>query len=193
MPSLFSDRPGKTLRTVDIVRLRLWIGRKLYGRFTDFGKVHRVSRKRVIKGPCYACEVEAMEFVRNNPDIPISKVYRVYRRNEWCWVEMELCLGQNIEKCWGLLDQDQRSNVIAQLAGYVRQMRALTCPYQPPRISSSYGHSVQDSRIGTRPFGPLHGVDQFHSLLRGHIDLEESRTTFGEHVMDIHTKDYRVL
>lgn len=73
------------------LRIRLWVGRKLFGTFGRCGV--RVSPGRITKGPCDEIELEAMEYVAKHTSVPIPKIFRTYRYLGRLYIEMEFVGG----------------------------------------------------------------------------------------------------
>lgn len=55
---------------------RLRLGRAYFKSLAP--NVVQVSAHRIIKGPCYPCELEALLYVRKHTTIPVPRVYRTY-------------------------------------------------------------------------------------------------------------------
>lgn len=65
---------GQSIGVLFPLQFRLWLGRQLYQPLPSC--VVRVSRHRVIKGPCGPQEVEAMQYIAKNTTIPAPKSLR---------------------------------------------------------------------------------------------------------------------
>lgn len=63
---------------------------------------------------------------------------------------------------------------------------------QPPTqgiVSSALQNPAYDCRIGARFYGPMN-LDEFHSLARGHLRMEDVAPFLGEEVAQVHTARY---
>jgi len=97
--------------------MRLWIGRRVfraYGRF-----VVRVSRKRIIKGPCELSELKALEYISKHTSIPVPKVFRTYHVRGSLFIELEFIRGTDLQEAWlgGCLSTQVKEDIVRQLAG----------------------------------------------------------------------------
>ncbi|KAG8629841.1 hypothetical protein KVT40_001460 [Elsinoe batatas] len=173
-----------------LLKFRLWLGRKFYG---ELGPgVIKVSRNRVIKGPCRPSEAEAMRFVQDNTAIPLPKVYREHQLGQLRYIEMEFVQGEDLERAWGKLTHDQKSSVIQEITLFVSEMRQLTPP-TGRAVSSATGNAKRDGRVGSRMFGPFKDHSAFHSLLHGHLSPGDVTQAFGPEVMEVHSRDYKTM
>ncbi|TQV91842.1 chitinase 18-4 [Cordyceps javanica] len=182
---------GGSIGTLFPLRFRLWLGRKLYRPFTD--KVVRVSRNRLIKGPCDPPEIEAMQYIIKNTTIPIPKIYAIHTTQcHLLFIEMEYIHGEHLGIAWGRegrLSQDQKKVIIADIQKYVSILREL----QPPAenlVASALQNPAYDGRIGSRFFGPFNHSD-FHTLLRNFLPEQGTSMIFGEEVAKVHSASYR--
>jgi thiamine kinase-like enzyme len=102
------------------------------------------------------------------------------------WVE-----GDTLQALWlgDHLSADEKQAIVKQVAGYIDQLRALEPPQKELVASAELGPCL-DIRVGYSVFGPFTNHEEFHSLLRGHISLENSVRSFGELVSQIHTRQY---
>lgn len=173
------------------LRLRLWLGKRLY-RQLNF-RVVRVSRHRVIKGPCDPPEIEAMRYIAEHTAIPLPKVYATHITRDQCiYIEMEYIQGEVLNRAWrteGSLTVEQKQAIFADIKGYISVLREL----QPPAkdlVASALQNPTYDGRVGSRFFGPFNHHD-FHSLIRGHLRAEDVSAVFGEEVAKVHTTTYR--
>ncbi|KAF4547528.1 Hypothetical protein D9617_40g012670 [Elsinoe fawcettii] len=173
-----------------LLKLRLWLGRKIYGELAS--GIVKVSARRVIKGPCHASEAEAMQFIQANTAIPLPRMHRAYHFGHQSYLEMELIEGEDLEKAWGKLSSDQKSEAVQVVVSFVSQMRQLTPPPEHA-VASATGKAKRDGRLGSRPFGPFNTHTEFHSLLRGHLGMENAMDTFVPKIAEVHTRDYKTM
>lgn len=168
---------------------RLWIGEKIFGSFAP--NVVKVSPHRVIKGPCKQPELEAMQYVAQHTSIPVPKIYATHTSKWGLYIEMEYIKGSDLADAWidGVLSDEQKANIFADIKNYVGQLREL----KPPKddvVSSVSGIGIWDIRIGPKLVGPFNH-EEFQSFLRSEIPLENCTTTFGEEVTAVHQKHHR--
>ena len=118
------------------LRARLWWGKK---RFADFGRgVVRVSKTRIVKGPCESAELEALKYVARCTSIPVPKVHGTYYVDGRLYIEMEYFEGETLEAAWfhNLLSSAEKKAVIEELAGYIKQLQLLE-PLQKEVVASA--------------------------------------------------------
>jgi len=145
----------------------------------------------MLKGPCEASELEALHFVSQQTSIPVPRVHATYRHHDRLYIEMDYIEGETLDAAWrNYLLPDQKSKVLKKLKGFVEQLRELQPP-QPEFVASAKGEGAVDYRIGTKPFGPYRSHDDFHSVLRGRIPLEDCSKVFAEVVTRCHPRKYR--
>lgn len=190
-----SQRPHVPMSSLGLIgslllRARLWLGKK---RFPSLGlSVVRVSRSRIIKGPCEPSELEAMRYVALRTSIPVPKVHQSYYLKNHFYIEMEFIHGDTLQDLWAYnaLSPDEKQSLVKQAAAYIEQLRALK-PAQEGTVASAELGQCLDYRIGYQPFGPFKSNDEFHSFLRGQIPLEDSTQVYGAPVTQCHSGQYR--
>lgn len=170
--------------------VRLWVGKKLYG--WREAKVTRVSRHRLIKGPCQSPELEAMRYVAEHTSIPLPRTHAIHIHDDLLYIEMEYVEGTDLAVAWmteGFLSADQKKTIFEIIMRYMGQLRELTPPTQDI-VASALQNAAYDYRIGSRFFGPF-SHDDFHSLLRGKLLVEHIANVFGEEAAKVHNQSYR--
>ena len=174
-----------------MLKFRFWLGQKLFGTigYGIFPSGYRISPQRVVKWPCEVPEVEAMAFVATNTTIPIPKVYRIHDYFGKPAIEMQFVQGMNLATEWKELSDEEKRNIVQELGGYIKQLRAL----EPPKgdmVASVSGGPCREVRVGNPLFGPFEDVDGFHECLRGGLPLETAHDTLGEAVAKCHNRQY---
>ncbi|POR35148.1 Protein kinase-like domain protein [Tolypocladium paradoxum] len=179
---------GLSIGTLFPLRLRLWLGKLL---FRPLGpSTVRVSWHRLIKGPCDPPEVEAMQYVASHTTIPVPRIYAVHtEENGSIYIEMAYVQGGNLDSAWSGLSTDQRDTIFADIKQHMSSLRELQPPTQGI-VSSALQNPAYDCRIGARFYGPMNH-DEFHSLARGHLRMEDVAPFLGEEVAKVHTARYR--
>ncbi|RSL76308.1 hypothetical protein CEP51_010080 [Fusarium floridanum] len=102
-------------------------------------------------------EAVALRFVKTHTTIPVPEVIS----SDWDRITMEYVEGETLQQAWLGLTDDQRSGVLAQLRGYISQMRALGGIY----LGRLDGQGVVVPSIMTRSGGPFATVSEFHDWL----------------------------
>ena len=146
---------------------RLWKGNRTYEMLKGSGaKVRYIGHNQLIKFQCHATEFEAMEFVRQNPTIPIPKVFGVYNREDGSQnLVLDLLPGDTLNVIWQTLTLEQKIGLVTELAGYPLQLRFLPPPKEGFVGSLMLGSSY-DRRLGGRRFGPFESIADFHEFVR---------------------------
>ena len=169
---------------------RLWVGKMIFG--SDEPKVVRVSRHRLVKGPCCPPELEAMRYVAENTSIPVPKIHSTHILDFFFYIEMEFVEGTDLAVAWmteGLLSERDKETIFEDIRDHICQLRELAPPKQDI-VFSALQHEVRDCRMGSRLFGPL-SQDDSHSSLRGNLRIESCAKSFGEEAAKFHTQSYR--
>ncbi|KAH7015630.1 kinase-like domain-containing protein [Ilyonectria destructans] len=179
---------GLSIGTLFPLRLRLWFGKLL---FRPLGpSTVRVSWHRLIKGPCDPPEVEAMQYVASHTKIPVPRIYAIHTgENGSIYIEMAYIKGDDLDMAWSGLSTDQKNTIFADIKQHLACLREL----QPPKqdiVSSALQNPAYDGRIGARFYGPL-SHEEFHSLARGHLRMEDVAEFLGQEVAKVHTARYR--
>ncbi|KAF1983474.1 kinase-like protein [Aulographum hederae CBS 113979] len=171
------------------IRTRLFLGEKRWGRIDP--KVVRISKKTVLRGPTEAAELEALRYVYEHTSIPVPKVHATYTFEGGLYIEMDFVEGDTLFTAWRkTLSPDQKKVIMKELAVSTTQLRGLEPPRDELVASVNSGPGV-DYRVGYRPFGPCFSHEEFHSLLRGGIPLEDTSKVYTEPVTRCHSKSYR--
>lgn len=176
-----------------LLSFRLWLGRKLFGSIGGafYPAGTRISRRRCIKWPCEAPEVEALHYVAAQTTIPIPKVHNIHHYKGSLGIEMAFVPGTMLAQCWTELSTREKDNIVTQLCDYIRQLRALS-PSEPTAVASANGGPCREVRVGEPLFGPFDDIESFHKCLRGGMPLEKAKETFGELVTECHDRSYAI-
>ncbi|KPM41702.1 hypothetical protein AK830_g4845 [Neonectria ditissima] len=102
-------------------------------------------------------EAVALRFVKEHTTIPVPDVIS----SDWDRITMEYIEGQTLKEAWPSLTPDQRSDILAQLRGYIAQMRALGGIY----LGRLDGQGVVVPSVMTRSGGPFGSLVEFHDWL----------------------------
>lgn len=123
-------------------------------------------------------EASSMEFIRRNTSIPVPKIYCAFKHKKRTYIVMERVKGDIIGSYWLSRSEESRTRLLAQLKGYVDEMRALQPP--GPGIANANGGSLYDSRLPglcldtpvctAIRFGPFEDIPAFHRWLTKPFD-----------------------
>lgn len=102
-------------------------------------------------------EAHVMRFVKAHTSIPVPEVFG----SDWDRLTMEYIEGETLKEAWPTLTPGQRSDIMAQLEGYISQMRALRGLY----VGRLDGQGAVVLSIMTRSGGPFRTVPELHDWL----------------------------
>ncbi|RSM18746.1 hypothetical protein CDV31_002466 [Fusarium ambrosium] len=135
-------------------------------------------------------KVEAMQYVASHTAIPVPKIYAVHtEKNGSVYIEMEYAQGDGLDSAWGHLSVDEKNTVFADIKQHVSWLRELQPPTQDI-VSSALQNPAFDCRIGACFYGPLNH-QEFHSLARGHLRIQDVAPFLGPEVAKVHTSHYK--
>ncbi|KAK6353565.1 hypothetical protein TWF696_005527 [Orbilia brochopaga] len=129
-------------------------------------KVIRVGDK-AIKFGLGVCqrEVDAMTFVRDHTCIPVPCVYDFYHdEKEQGYIVMDYVEGQNLEDCWGCLDELSKTKIAEQLRRYMDELRSIPPP-SPAYIGGVSHTPAIDLRNALAFGGPFASETEFDEWL----------------------------
>lgn len=133
--------------------------------------------------PNEAC---VMRFVKANTTIPVPEVIS----SDWDRITMEYVEGQTLQQAWPILTPAQRSDILAQLRGYIAQMRALGGLY----IGRFGGQGVLLPSITTRSGGPFNTTAELHEwLVRPPPQRIQAETMYWHEITAHLAADYPVV
>ncbi|KAK4154542.1 kinase-like domain-containing protein [Chaetomidium leptoderma] len=111
-------------------------------------------------------EALALRFVKANTTIPVPEVVS----SDWDRITMEYIEGQMLQQAWPVLTNDQRTNILDDLRGYIAQLHALSGIH----IGRLDGQGAVLPSILPRSGGPFSTVAELHEwLIRPPKRLEE--------------------
>lgn len=139
-------------------------------------------------------ELEELRYAAAYTTIPITKVYRVHQYQGKLAIEMEYLEDcHDLRVAWRELSDQQKDAIVDEISGYIKQLRELEPMNQNEyEISSTSGGLCRDIRVGSvKLFWPFDKSFTFHECLRGGIDMETGKMSFGEHFIQVHICEYR--
>lgn len=128
--------------------------------------VRRITESLVVKRGLFKHPVEAtmMEFVRTHTSIPVPTVHLVFTRmmdvadtNTLCtYIVMDCIPGSCLQQLWGTLDEPTKTSVLAQIQGYIHELRNIPADTDTPGpIGEDICRGRWFSELGAGPF-PTH-------------------------------------
>lgn len=102
-------------------------------------------------------EALVLDFIRAYTTIPVPEV----KASDWDRISMEYIPGETLKEAWPSLTMGQRTNILAQLSGYIKQLRALGGLY----FGRFDGQGVLVPSIFPRSGGPFSTLPEFHDWL----------------------------
>ena len=122
-------------------------------------------------------EAAAMKVVAERTTVPVPKVYCAFERKGSTYILMERIDGKMIADRWIRRSEQSQAALLAQLRGYIAQLRALASPRSgviaAADLSKLFDYRIPSARAG---FGPFSSVEEFHLSLREGLS--------GDNVMD---------
>ncbi|EME78298.1 uncharacterized protein MYCFIDRAFT_190636 [Pseudocercospora fijiensis CIRAD86] len=137
------------------------------------GGVVFVSSKLCIKSTPQTslAEANAMEFVRQNPTIPVPRVYSAFGYKGHVYIVMQRIEGTIVARNWHLRTEKSRLKILSQLKSMVEQLRKLQCP-DGAGVSNIDRGPIFDPRLPKQFYwGPFDEISDFHSALVDGLDL----------------------
>ncbi|KAK7407824.1 hypothetical protein QQX98_009995 [Neonectria punicea] len=130
-------------------------------------------------------EALALRFVKEHTTIPVPEVIS----SDWDRITMEYIEGQTLKEAWPSLTPDQRSDILAQLSGYMAQMRALggIC------LGRLDGQGVVVPSMMTRSGGPFGSLVDFHNWLVRPPKRTEAHTMYWHQITAQLGADYPIV
>lgn len=98
----------------------------------------------------------ALQFIKDHMTIPVPAVIS----SRWYRIPMEYVVGQTLKQAWPVLTLAERLNIVAELTGYIVQLRALPGIY----IGRLNGEGAIVPSVMTRSGGPFHTIAQFQDF-----------------------------
>lgn len=105
-------------------------------------------------GNAYPNEALALRFIREHTTIPVPELIS----SDWDRVTMQYIDGQTLRQAWPVLTPCQRSDILAQLSGYLMQLRALGGIH----LGRLNGQGVMVPGILMRSGGPFGTLTESH-------------------------------
>ncbi|KAK7431651.1 hypothetical protein QQZ08_001870 [Neonectria magnoliae] len=130
-------------------------------------------------------EALALRFMKEHTTIPVPEVIS----SDWDCITMEYIEGQTLKEAWPSLTPDQRSDILAQLRGYMAQMRALggIC------LGRLDGQGVVVPSMMTRSGGPFGSLVDFHNWLVRPPKRTEAHTMYWHQITTQLGADYPIV
>ncbi|KDQ10906.1 hypothetical protein BOTBODRAFT_35848 [Botryobasidium botryosum FD-172 SS1] len=125
-----------------------------------FRRVVRLQSGRVVKcgGFHRPGEISAMNFVAQNTTIPIPGSIELIRESRKTYLLMDNVDGRPLKEVWGAMSDEEKATILAELKGYVDQLRAFEGSY----IGSLDNEPCWDGRLVNNPCGPFDTERQFN-------------------------------
>ena len=149
----------------------------------------RLGFGEICKRLVYDGEIEALQFVAANTSIPIPRIKKIVRHDDYSNLILEYIEGDPLDVLWarGQLSDSEKRDIQVQLKGFIDQLREL----QPPancKIGSTLQGPGYDGRVGAGEWGPYRDFQTFNLLLRG-TALQHSQQ-WGDEIIKFHQLEY---
>lgn len=127
-----------------------------------------------------------MQFVASHTAIPVPKVHKIHTdEHRHIYIEMAYVPGDTLDGAWDRLSTYDRDAVMADIKQHITSLRELQPPVKQDLVASALQNPAYDGRIGARFYGPMNH-DEFHSLARGRLVMEDVAPFLGEEVAQVH-------
>jgi Phosphotransferase enzyme family len=130
-------------------------------------RVNEFTMEKCGKPVAVLREVEAIKFINRHTSIPTPEIVDDAGTSGGAkaYFRMKHVPGESLRIAWSSMNSTQQSAVVAELRGYITQLRSLT-QQNPGWIGSCSRGPTQDQRINNGvPFGPLTNERAFNDLL----------------------------
>ncbi|KAI0317064.1 kinase-like domain-containing protein, partial [Amylostereum chailletii] len=108
-------------------------------------------------------------FVAAHTSIPVPRPLLCFRWRAASYILMTRVPGHDLEQVWERLDAPARDAILAQLAPYTAQLRAIPSPHGPA-VCSVLAGPVHDMRLPSAHRGPFPDEPAMNHVLRGFHD-----------------------
>ncbi|KAM5434563.1 hypothetical protein MferCBS31731_006665 [Microsporum ferrugineum] len=133
-------------------------------------RIVRLSHTLVLKGGelTRPCEAEIMQLVEAETSIPVPKVHRVLNTKTQntsfgcqCYFVMDFIEGDTVQDCWEGLSQNQREDIISQVASMFLALQSAEVPQQPGPVACQLckAKGCWFSDIGGGPFRDITAME----------------------------------
>jgi hypothetical protein len=123
-------------------------------------------------------EAATMRYVAAHTTVPVPAIIDSWLDREGREIiVMSYVPGEDLRFLWPRLDEQQRDDILAQLANYIAQLRALPPPYPGYIGPVVQGGKVYDTRIALEPIGPFKSVAEFNDFISIGLFESEIRQT----------------
>ncbi|KAI0101682.1 kinase-like domain-containing protein [Nemania sp. FL0031] len=148
-----------------------------------YGLCTAISKNIIVKSGygIHLTEAVTMRYIAENTNIPVPKVYCSFVHKNTAYIVMEKIQGKPLPVAWKDMPDDALEPILAQLKGFVQELRGLAPP-PDTGVENCFGGSLYDSRIprGNPRFGPFKTIQEFHFWLRHDFKLENYRGPAGD-------------
>lgn len=115
-------------------------------------------------------EAHAMEYISRNTSVPVPRIISCFQsKGGNPYILMTRCPGIPLCNVFREFSLDEKKDVLAQLRGFMDELRALTPP-KPGWVGSTDYTSIDDERVHSLPCGPFESVRDFHRSIRDAVE-----------------------
>ncbi|KAL4956526.1 kinase-like protein [Aspergillus filifer] len=138
-------------------------------------QVYKVDPQTVVKlvEPPRLTEAETLRFVRANTSLPVPEVYDAYIDDELerGVIVMQYIDADALQDIWENMDVAEQDAIIAQLRGYMDELRAIRGAFVGPIDRSACEDPLFTVELGS--FGPYADEEAFHGGIVRAIEMVE--------------------
>lgn len=130
-------------------------------------------------------EALALRFIKEHTTIPVPEVINT----DWDRVTMEYIEGQTLRQAWPVLTPSERSEILAQLSGYITQLRSLPGIY----LGRLDGEGVLVGSVIERSVGPSRTLREFHHWLANPLSRHRAQPMHWHQITSQLGADYPIV
>ncbi|KAG5925990.1 hypothetical protein E4U53_003176 [Claviceps sorghi] len=168
-----------------LLPLRMCLGRKIT---SDAQRtIVRISRTRLVKGPCSQQELEAMRYAAAHTSVPVPRVRGVHRLRRGLFIVMDYIAGESLADVWPGLAAADKARTAARIWACLGQLHACRPPSSLGAMTAASigGGPVRDGALGVdeagaREMGPFAGAEEFAAVVAGRECVEGLRLAPAE-------------
>ncbi|KDQ64386.1 hypothetical protein JAAARDRAFT_43455 [Jaapia argillacea MUCL 33604] len=162
---------------------------------TPFRKVVKLRNNRIVKvrGGMRKEEAEIMQYVSEHTTIPLPGNVVFVREGAKTYLLMDYVNGEQLDVVWPQLTDSTKLSILADMKGYVAQLRDLREPTARTYIGSICYRPCSDRRVvGFYSAGPFDTERAFNDHVTAHLrsDIKAEQIRFVRNMMK---DDHRIL
>lgn len=147
--------------SLQYLRFRIWLGRRLYKQSKKYSNIIRISPWSVVKRETSRSEYIALRTLQNHNSIRVPRIRRVYFQHysladmDLCHIVMEYIPGRTLAQAWFKLSSEAKQAIANQIHQIVQELRRFQIPAElVGQVTSLEGN--QTTCTGITTIGAVH-------------------------------------